>query len=48
MISLYADELVEKKRGALTITVAGKPDWNPIGMEMMNQFAFSYFRFTTS
>ncbi|MBS4008797.1 MAG: flavodoxin family protein [Clostridium sp.] len=42
MMSLYADELTEKKRGALTITIAGKSDWNPIGMEMMNQFALSY------
>lgn len=42
MMTLYADELAEKKRGALTITVAGKADWNPIGMEMMNQFALSY------
>ncbi|MBS3886044.1 MAG: flavodoxin family protein [Firmicutes bacterium] len=42
MMSLYADELAEKQRGALTITVAGKSDWNPIGMEMMNQFALSY------
>lgn len=42
MMSLYADELAEKKRGALTITIAGKADWNPIGMEMMNQFALSY------
>ena len=42
MMALYIDELGRKQRGALTITVAGKSDWNPIGMEMMNQFALSY------
>lgn len=42
MMSLYADELADKRRGALTITIAGKSDWNPIGIEMMNQFALSY------
>ncbi|MDW7650252.1 MAG: flavodoxin family protein [Bacillota bacterium] len=42
MMALYIDELSGKRRGALTMTVAGKADWNPIGMEMMNQFALSY------
>lgn len=42
MMSLYVDELMGKTRGALTMTVAGKADWNPVGMEMMNQFALSY------
>lgn len=42
MMALYIDELSGKKRAALTMTVAGKADWNPIGMEMMNQFALSY------
>lgn len=42
MASLYIDELAQRKRGALTITVAGKSDWNPLGTEMVNQFAFSY------
>jgi multimeric flavodoxin WrbA len=42
MMSLYLDDLTGKSRGALTMTVAGKADWNPIGMEVMNQFALSY------
>ena len=42
MMALYIDDLGQKRRGALTFTVAGKADWNPIGMEMMNQFALSY------
>lgn len=42
MASLYIDELAERRRGALTITVAGKSDWNPLGTDMLNQFALSY------
>lgn len=42
MMSLYVDDIMEKRRGALTLTVAGKADWNPVGMEVMNQFALSY------
>jgi hypothetical protein len=42
VIALYADELFNKRRGALTITSAGKEDWNPLGLEMLNQFALAY------
>lgn len=42
MMALSIDELVGRRRGALTIAVAGKEDWNPIGMEVLNQFAFAY------
>jgi multimeric flavodoxin WrbA len=42
MMSLYIDDLIGRQRGALTITVAGKEDWNPVGMEIMNQFAYAY------
>lgn len=42
MMSLYIDDLSGRRRGALTMTIAGKADWNPVGMEMMNQFALSY------
>jgi len=42
MMSLYLDELEGRRRGALTIAVAGKEDWNPVGMEVLNQFAYAY------
>lgn len=42
MMSLYLDELEGRRRGAVTIAVAGKEDWNPIGMEVLNQFAYAY------
>lgn len=42
MMSLYIDDMKNRRRGALTMTVAGKADWNPIGMEMMNQFALAF------
>lgn len=42
MMALYIDDITPKQRGALTITVAGKEDWNPVGMEVMNQFALAY------
>ncbi len=42
VIALYADELSERKRAALTISVAGKEDWNPTGPEVLNQFALAY------
>jgi multimeric flavodoxin WrbA len=42
MMSLYIDELAERRRGAVTISVAGKNDWNPLGMEMLNQFSLVY------
>jgi len=42
MMALYVDELIGGRRGALTIAVAGKEDWNPIGMEVLNQFALAY------
>ncbi|MCW3491551.1 flavodoxin family protein [Dethiobacter alkaliphilus] len=42
MMSLYIDDMQGRRRGSLNMTVAGKADWNPIGMEMMNQFALSF------
>ncbi|MBS4023496.1 MAG: flavodoxin family protein [Dethiobacter sp.] len=42
VIALYADELSERLRGALTISVAGKEDWSPLGPEILNQFALAY------
>lgn len=42
MMALYIDELSQRKRGALSLSVAGKADWNPIGMEVLNQMALSY------
>ncbi len=41
MLSLYIDEL-NHCRGSLTITVAGKADWNPVGIEVLNQFSLAY------
>ncbi|MHB1419181.1 MAG: flavodoxin family protein [Bacillota bacterium] len=39
MMSPYLDELSKRKRAAATITVAGNGQWNPLGLEMLNQFA---------
>ncbi len=41
MMSLYIDEL-DRCRGSVTLTAAGKADYNPVGIEMLNQFAFAY------
>ncbi|MHB1126683.1 MAG: flavodoxin family protein [Bacillota bacterium] len=39
MMSPFLDELSRRKRAAATITVAGNGQWNPLGLELLNQFA---------
>ncbi len=42
MMSLYIDEVAQRRRGALCITVAGSARWNPFGVEVLNQLALAY------
>lgn len=41
MFSPHLDEVGAKRRAAVTFTVAGNSLWNPLGLELTNQFALS-------
>ncbi|MCR4441295.1 MAG: flavodoxin family protein [Peptococcaceae bacterium] len=42
MLTPYLEELKEKKRFAVSISIAGSARWNPMGTTFLNQFALSY------
>ena len=42
IISPYLEELQQQKRYAVTISVAGSPRWNSLGVPILNQLALAY------
>ncbi|KKM12517.1 hypothetical protein SY88_03010 [Clostridiales bacterium PH28_bin88] len=42
MLSPYLEKFSGRQRVAVTITVAGNARWNPLGVELLNQFALAF------